>query len=395
MILSTQIDRLFSSTSPEQSVYDNLANNALGRGIDQYQAKNYAGAVREFKRSVALSPFSENSDKAYEYMAYAYLNQNNTTEAANTYKLMIRRNPSNDSARLSLGNIYFRDKKYKEAEQQYSMAVRVNPNSAANRYALGQTYMIMEKYQEAETQFRRVVQLSPRDPNAYDALGQALRRLEKYDDAIVQFKKALQIDKKFSDAYLSLGYTYADMKKMDEAGQQADLLSKLDKQKASDLNDYIRNAAYPQIKPAINMGGFPLSAGQGTVLSTIDDSLSVPGGIKDFKISFMFSKEMDPYSVQNPNNWQISRATGKEPGGAYNWGLPIPSTEVSLPAAPYKIAYTEGSLIAEVTFRINQNSSANGTIDPSHIMFKFNGLDAYGNAMDPSADQYSGFSKIV
>lgn len=235
----------------------------------------------------------------------------------------------------------------------------------------------------------------PCDPNAYDALGQALRRLEKYDDAVVQFKKALEFDRNFSDANLSLGYVYADMKKMDEAEQQLEILKKSDPSKVADLMGYIKKASDPKLTDVISTSGFPLLAGRNTRISTLDDSLTLPNGPKDFTLTFIFSKEMDVSSITNPLNWQISRATGKDPGGAYNWGLPLPSTEVSLPVMPYKVAYTEGSLIAKVTFRINQNSSANGTIDPSHIIFQFKGLDAYGNAMDPSADQYSGFSKVV
>jgi tetratricopeptide (TPR) repeat protein len=395
LILSEQIDRLFSSTSPQQSAYDYLADRALSRGIDLYQAKNFSGAAAEFRKSVVLSPFSANSDKAYEYLAFSYLSQNNTAEAINTYKQMIKRNPSNDSAHLSLGNIYFKAGQYKEAEAEYTMAVRTNLASAANRYALGQTYLITERYSEAESQFRRVVQITPRDPNAYDALGQALRKLDRLEDAAYQFNKALQFDKNYADAYLGLGYVYTDMQKTDEAAEQADRLSKLDKQKAADLNEYIKNAADPKITSVFSTSGFPLTAGRNTRVSTIDDSLELPNGSKDFTLTFIFSKEMDVSSVTNPLNWQISRATGKDPGGAYNWGLPIPSTEVSLPAAPYKIAYTEGSLIAEVTFKIKQNSAANGTIDPSRMVFKFRGLDAYGNAMDPSADEYSSVSKIV
>ena len=395
MILNTQIDWLFSSTSPQQSVYDNLANNALGRGIDRYQAKDYAGAVREFKKSLALSPFSENSDKAYEYMAYAYLSQNNVTEAANTYKLMIRRNPSNDSARLSLGNIYFREGKYKEAQQEYSMAVRLNPNSAANRYALGQTYMVMEQYQEAETQFRRVIQLNPRDPNAYDALGQALRRREQYDEAVGYFENAIQLDKKFPDAYFSLGYTYADMGKIDEANQQLELVKKIAPDSSFELQDYIQKATSPKLTAAFSIGGFPLSAGKGTRVATMDDVLTTPNASKEFKVTFMFSKEMDPSSVQNPNNWLISRATGQHLGGAYNWGLPIPQSEISLPVTPVRVAYNEGGRMAEVTLRITQNSDASGTIDPSRVVFRFKGLDAYGKSMDASADEYSSVSKIV
>jgi hypothetical protein len=44
---------------------------------------------------------------------------------------------------------------------------------------------------------------------------------------------------------------------------------------------------------------------------------------------------------------------------------------------------------------INQNASADGTLDLQHIQFSFRGKDAYGNAMDKTADQYSGISKIV
>jgi hypothetical protein len=48
-----------------------------------------------------------------------------------------------------------------------------------------------------------------------------------------------------------------------------------------------------------------------------------------------------------------------------------------------------------VLFKVSQNSSANGTIDPSHINFSFSGKDVVGLSMDKSADMYSGFSKFA
>jgi tetratricopeptide (TPR) repeat protein len=392
---SAIVDGFFSATAPRQSQFDSLSNKALSKGIDLYTNKDYDGAVREFKRAIALSPFGDYSDKAYEYMANAYLNQNKVSDAINTYKQMLRRNPSDDAAHLSLGNIYYKGERYREAEQEYSLAVRINPGSARNHYTLGMTYMTTGQFSEAENQFRKVTQLTPHDPNAYDALGQALRRLERYDDAVVQFKKAITLDKKFSDGYLSLGCTYADMKRMDEAQQQADLLAQIDTQKASNLQEYIVKAADPGFSSVLSINGFPLSAGRGTRVSTLDNALITPNSSKSFTLMFMFSKEMDASSVQNPNNWQISRATGKYLGGAYNLGLPVPSTEVPLPATPMLIKYDEGAHMAEVTFRISQKSFADGTIDPSHIVFRFTGKDAYGNAMDPTADEYSSISKIV
>jgi hypothetical protein len=45
-----------------------------------------------------------------------------------------------------------------------------------------------------------------------------------------------------------------------------------------------------------------------------------------------------------------------------------------------------------VLFSVSQNSTADGTIDPSHIKFSFNGKDATGMTMDPKANEYTGFS---
>jgi hypothetical protein len=68
---------------------------------------------------------------------------------------------------------------------------------------------------------------------------------------------------------------------------------------------------------------------------------------------------------------------------------------VTLSPIPVSVAYDQDLQTADVTFRVTQNASGNGTVDPSHIVFRFHGLDAYGNAMDPTADEYSGISIIV
>ena len=48
-------------------------------------------------------------------------------------------------------------------------------------------------------------------------------------------------------------------------------------------------------------------------------------------------------------------------------------------------------MTATVFFSVNQNSTADGTIDPEHIVFSFSGIDADGNEMDEDYDQYMGF----
>ena len=104
---------------------------------------------------------------------------------------------------------------------------------------------------------------------------------------------------------------------------------------------------------------------------------------------------MDNGSVENPSNWMITRTSRENPGGAYNYGLPLPATEVTLPIFPTRVTYDPENLNAQVFFTVTQNSSGSGTLDPSHILFRFYGQDAYGNSMSTSGDEFSAISKIV
>jgi hypothetical protein len=68
---------------------------------------------------------------------------------------------------------------------------------------------------------------------------------------------------------------------------------------------------------------------------------------------------------------------------------------VTVSSIPVSVVYDQNSQTADVKFRVTQNASGDGTLDPSHLVFAFHGLDAYGKAMDAAADQYSGISNIV
>jgi len=135
--------------------------------------------------------------------------------------------------------------------------------------------------------------------------------------------------------------------------------------------------------------------GPNTQLSTMDPAYSQANTTNIESIAFAFSNSMDPNSVQNVMNWRISRSTGSDPGGSYNFGMPISSTEVSISPIPLSVSYNSNTKTATVQFSLTQNANDTGTIDPEHIMFKFFGKDAYGNMMDTTANEYSGMSQIV
>jgi hypothetical protein len=75
--------------------------------------------------------------------------------------------------------------------------------------------------------------------------------------------------------------------------------------------------------------------------------------------------------------------------------MAVTDTEVNVRSLPASVAYDSKSLTAKVTFTISQNATGDGTVDLSHLVFKFKGMDTYGNTMNPAADEYNRLSRIV
>jgi hypothetical protein len=134
--------------------------------------------------------------------------------------------------------------------------------------------------------------------------------------------------------------------------------------------------------------------GRGTPLAALNSYLVNPNASKTLSITIQFDKQMDRDSIENPINWQIGRAVGQGPGQAYNFGLPIASSEAKLAPIPNAVTWNSDDLTATVYFSVAQNAAANATIDPAHVEFKFSGKDIYGLKMNPKFDQFTGFSGV-
>ena len=65
------------------------------------------------------------------------------------------------------------------------------------------------------------------------------------------------------------------------------------------------------------------------------------------------------------------------------------------PGTSENVYWNAETMTATVSFNIQQNATADGTIDPTHIEFKFSGQDIYGNTMDEDFNQFSGFSGVA
>jgi len=390
------IDALFSSTIVNtQDRLDALAVTVLGQGIDHYQSQKYDLAINAFKRAAALSPFTDNAAKAYNYIGQAYLKQEKTDAAIKTYQQAMRIYPQRPEFRIALGDIYTKEGMHAEALAQYEAAAKFDPENAESLYSLGQAYLAAGDLRGARDEFREVVRLTPTSAAGHYGLGQTARAEGETTKAVLHLQQALRVNRGFELAYVELGKVYADMGEFEKAEDLVRTLAVKQSDKKTTLQKYIEEARAPQITQAYSPNGFSTLSGAKTKVSALHPAMASAGRSKLFSMNVSFSKDMDINSIINPANWKISRATIKDNGGVYNKGLTPPATEVLIMPRPAYVLFDEKTNTATVNFWISQNDNADATIDPRHIVFKFSGMDAYGKAMDTSADEYSGFSGIA
>ena len=387
-------DTLFATTVQQPAQLESLANNALKKGIDLYMRQDYEGAIKEFRRSVGLAPNSSYSTDASTYMANAYLAQGNADGAVRAHEAALKRSPNRDDIYISLGNIHFSEGQYYEAVKAYEKAVKIWPSSS-NHYALGQAYLNAGQHTEADREFNTVLRMDPDKPNGNYGLGLNFSKQDRYEDAILQFKQAIRIDPNFYDGYAELGYAHADLGEMEEAQRVVDTLEHAAPDLADTLSRYMYKVDPPKFMFAYATSGFNYNMPRNTPLSALNGYLATPDAEKTFTMTFQFDKEMDRESVENVLNWGIGRSTQSGPGQAYNFGRPIPNTEIKLPPFPKHVYYDADNLSATVYFTVRQNAAGDGTLDAAHLEFKFSGEDAYGHKMDPKSDQFMGFSGVA
>lgn len=389
-ILDVDATGLFANNANYDAQMEGFAKRQLTKALELYTDKRYDEAVRVFKRAIGMSPRSETAVNAYDYMAKSYLGLEDKDAAIKTYQQSLRLAPNRADTHRALGDIYYDSGEYGAAQQSYASAVKSDPTTS-NRYALGQALMELGRYDEAERQFRKVREQTPRSSDGDFGIGQVYARQGQTNDAINAFQRAIDLNPDFWFAYEEMGFALVDQGNLDQAQDLVGVLTPEAPELAATLSQYIDQKTRPEFAAVYSTSTFLYTLGPRTQVASLGDYLTDPGSQRTFTMEFQFSKSMDAQSVENVNNWSIGRSLDTGRGDGYNFSLPIPSTEVGLPANPSSVDYDPETGVARVFFVIRQNDTGDGTIDPYHVKFKFSGQDADGLTMNPKADEYTGF----
>lgn len=390
---SVAVSGLFSVSAELSAKREGIAQNALRGAVDAFQKKNYDEALAKFKQAATIAPRSAATITAYNFMSQIYQTKDDLGSAIDVTKKALEIDNKNLDTHIALGKLYILNKQPEEARAVYEKALQIDA-SASTRYYLGQAYIQSGDYGNAELQFNKIKELQPDSPYGDFGLGQTYAKQGRYAEAINAFEAAISKKTDYWEAYSEMGYAYVDSGDFDKAKEIATQLSNQYKQDALSLSliAYIAQKSPPKMDARLSTGTFLASLGPGTALSVLGDSLVYANSQKLSSIVFSFSEAMDASSVENVMNWTISRSYGTNLAENYNYGWSPPSTEVELPGTPVSVVYDKTNKTATVYFNIYQNSTGDGTIDPSHIKFSFSGVGENGVQIDSTADEFTGFS---
>ena len=122
---------------------------------------------------------------------------------------------------LSLGSAFFQRGYYDQAAASFQLALRDDPSSAEAQYGLGSVYLKQDKNVEARASFEQALKLTANypdtAPNSWNNLGLLATREGRTADAVGYFQEALRASPDYWIALENLGNAYRQQKRWDEA----------------------------------------------------------------------------------------------------------------------------------------------------------------------------------
>ena len=181
--------------------------------------KAYQSAVNAFELVPQSSPLRIYADTQ---IAINLQRLDKSQEAINRLNAVIKREPNNLDAWISLGNIYRITDDFESAIKSYTNAIELLPAAEANNWQLyynrGIAFDRQKLWDKSEADFRKALSISKEEPSVLNYLGYSMiDRGVKLDEALAMVKKAVEL--RPNDGYIvdSLGWAYYSLRDYDQA----------------------------------------------------------------------------------------------------------------------------------------------------------------------------------
>jgi len=209
-LMYAQLALQFSDDKP-------VINTLLGDIFEETNREERA--IASYEEVPDGSPLRDNSDIE---IASNLHKLERSPEAIARLQGLLKRDPSNYSAVVTLGNIYRSNEDYKNAGATYEKAIAQLAAPAKENwrvfYFAGISYERQKDWPKAEKYFRRALELSPGEPSVLNYLGYSMiEKRVNLAEAMDMVKKA--VESKPNDGYIvdSLGWAYYQLADYEQA----------------------------------------------------------------------------------------------------------------------------------------------------------------------------------
>ncbi len=201
--------------------------NAKGEIVKVYQGTVNPAQVEEDLRHIPQTsagrlaralPFpgvTDTIDFSRNYLAYgsAFFQRGYLDQAAASFQIALRDDPSSAEALYGVGSVYLDQQKTAEAREAFEHALKLRasyPDTLANSWNnLGLLDAREGRTGEAVGYFQQALKLSPDHLIALDNLGSAYRQQKRWDDARKTYERALEVNPNDAEANYGLGMVFA------------------------------------------------------------------------------------------------------------------------------------------------------------------------------------------
>jgi tetratricopeptide (TPR) repeat protein len=225
-------------------VYSDLASDFFNQGSAQFEAKDFAGALKSFQTQIkiaegdkyigaidtgmyynaglaainsgayneAIKLFEKCAEMKYlgitpYYQIYeSYLGLGDTTKAESVLTGLDKIFPDDKTITLQLIDLYIKSNKPDEAQKYIKVAKENDPTNSTLYFAAGIMYLNQSKYDAAIEELTKSIELNP---NVYDAqYGLGAAYINKASDMFVKANEIMDV-KKYSEAVDEANAVYA------------------------------------------------------------------------------------------------------------------------------------------------------------------------------------------
>ena len=184
------------------------------RGLAKYALKDFAGSIADQTQAIAINPAYSN---AYNDRGMVYNKQNNYTAALNDYNAAIKNDPAYFLAYKNRATLNYALKNYDAADKDYTKCIELKPADADGYLGRGSVKSNQNNYAEAIKFYDKAIEYEPNNAVTFLNRGNAKYAQKDVNGALADYIKVTQLQSNNVNVYFNLGAIYMTQNKSQEA----------------------------------------------------------------------------------------------------------------------------------------------------------------------------------